>query len=81
MYWIEYNLSLIVASDSDSDDALHIGSNNDDDTLKEPLQKKRKVESSGLYNDFSARMMVRSSVSSLLMENHNDLSLITCIYE
>ncbi|XP_022331007.2 cap-specific mRNA (nucleoside-2'-O-)-methyltransferase 1-like [Crassostrea virginica] len=46
-------------SDSDSDDALHIGSNNDDDTLKEPLQKKRKVESSGLYNDFSARMMAK----------------------
>lgn len=48
-------------SDSEPEDALHIGSNNDDGDLGEPPQKKKKVENvgGGLYNDFSARMMAK----------------------
>lgn len=46
-------------SDSEPDDALHIGFNNDDTNSDQPPTKKKKVDNAGLYNDFSARMMAK----------------------
>lgn len=63
MYTLRFIFDTCTAdSDSEPEDALHIGSNNDDGGLGEPPQKKKKVEDvgGGLYNDFSARMMVSS---------------------
>lgn len=54
-------LEYTVDSDSEPEDALHIGSNNDDTDSNQPPRKKAKTNSSGTYNDFSARMMVGRS--------------------